>query len=83
MSTARDVDAAVAAAAQAFPGWSETPPVIRARAMFAFKALLEPHFEELARHRHHRAWQDAGRIARQRAARRSNASKSRAARRRC
>ena len=30
-------------------GWSETPPVVRARAMFRFKALLEEHFEELAR----------------------------------
>jgi malonate-semialdehyde dehydrogenase (acetylating) / methylmalonate-semialdehyde dehydrogenase len=49
MSTARDVDAAVAAAAKAFPDWSETPPVVRARAMFRFKALLEQHFEDLAR----------------------------------
>ena len=37
------------AATAAFPGWSETPPVVRARAMFRFKALLEEHFEELAR----------------------------------
>ena len=49
MSAAADVDAAVTAAAKAFPGWSETPPVIRARAMFAFKALLETHLDELAR----------------------------------
>jgi malonate-semialdehyde dehydrogenase (acetylating)/methylmalonate-semialdehyde dehydrogenase len=49
MSAASDVDAAVKAAAAAFPGWSETPPVARARAMFTFKALLEEHFEELAR----------------------------------
>ncbi|HUR19657.1 MAG TPA: CoA-acylating methylmalonate-semialdehyde dehydrogenase [Vicinamibacterales bacterium] len=49
MSAAADVDAAVTAAAQAFPGWSETPPVIRARAMFAFRALLETHLDELAR----------------------------------
>src|SRR3954463_15727526 len=47
--TALDFDAAVTAARQAFPGWSETPPVVRARAMFRFKALLEEHFEELAR----------------------------------
>jgi malonate-semialdehyde dehydrogenase (acetylating)/methylmalonate-semialdehyde dehydrogenase len=54
--TARDigkvgdlVDAAVKAAARAYPAWSETPPVVRARAMFRFKALLEEHFEELAR----------------------------------
>jgi len=49
MSTARDVDAAVTAATQAFAGWSETPPVIRARAMFRFRALLDEHFEEIAR----------------------------------
>lgn len=49
MSAAADVDAAVAAAAKAFPGWSETPPVLRARAMFTFKALLEAHLDELAR----------------------------------
>ena len=49
LSTGRDLDAAVTAARQAFPGWSETPPVVRARTMFRFKALLEEHFEELAR----------------------------------
>jgi malonate-semialdehyde dehydrogenase (acetylating)/methylmalonate-semialdehyde dehydrogenase len=49
LSTSADVDAAVAAATAAYPGWSETPPVVRARAMFRFKALLEEHFEELAR----------------------------------
>jgi malonate-semialdehyde dehydrogenase (acetylating)/methylmalonate-semialdehyde dehydrogenase len=49
LSTATDVDTAVAAATTAFPGWSETPPVVRARTMFKFKALLEEHFDELAR----------------------------------
>ncbi len=49
MSTGADVDAAVAAATKAFPAWRETPPVARARAMFTFKALLEAHFEDLAR----------------------------------
>ncbi len=49
MSTAADVDAAVKAATAAYPAWSETPPVVRARAMFAFKARLEEHAEELAR----------------------------------
>ncbi len=48
LSTARDVEVAVAAATKAFAGWSQTPPVVRARAMFRFKALLEDHFEELA-----------------------------------
>jgi malonate-semialdehyde dehydrogenase (acetylating)/methylmalonate-semialdehyde dehydrogenase len=49
LSTGADLDAAVQAAARAFPEWSETPPVIRARAMFRFRQLLEDHFEELAR----------------------------------
>jgi malonate-semialdehyde dehydrogenase (acetylating) / methylmalonate-semialdehyde dehydrogenase len=49
LSLATDVDAAVRAASAAFPGWSQTPPVVRARAMFAFRQQLEQHFEELAR----------------------------------
>jgi malonate-semialdehyde dehydrogenase (acetylating) / methylmalonate-semialdehyde dehydrogenase len=49
LSTAVDVDAAVKAAAAAFPAGSETPPMVRARSMFAFRAKLEEHLEELAR----------------------------------
>src|SRR3954471_8302086 len=49
LSTAADVDVAGKAARGAFPEWSETPPVVRARTMFAFKQKLEEHFEELAR----------------------------------
>ncbi len=49
LSTGEELDAAVQAARRAFPGWSETPPVVRARAMFRFKELLEAHFEEIAR----------------------------------
>ena len=49
LSTGADVDRAVQAAAAAYPAWSETPPVVRARTMFAFKQQLEEHFEELAR----------------------------------
>jgi len=43
-----DVDAAVAAARAAFPGWAATTPLRRARVMFAYKALLEAHAGELA-----------------------------------
>lgn len=43
-----DVDRAVQAAARAFPGWSETPAVERARLMFRFRELLLDHAEELA-----------------------------------
>jgi malonate-semialdehyde dehydrogenase (acetylating) / methylmalonate-semialdehyde dehydrogenase len=46
---ARHVDAAVQAAAAAFPDWWEMPAVERARILFRFKALLEQHFEELIR----------------------------------
>lgn len=49
LSTRQDVDAAVEAAKKAFPEWRDTPPVVRARAMFRFKALLEEQFEEIAR----------------------------------
>ncbi len=44
-----EVNAAVEAAAAAFPSWSETPAFERARVFFKFKALLEGHFEELIR----------------------------------
>lgn len=49
LSGAAEVDAAVQAALAAFPRWRGTPPVVRARYLFAFKALLESHFDELAR----------------------------------
>jgi len=49
LSRATDVDTAVRAASAAFPGWSETPPVVRARTMFKLKQLMEEHAEELAR----------------------------------
>jgi malonate-semialdehyde dehydrogenase (acetylating)/methylmalonate-semialdehyde dehydrogenase len=46
---AREVDAAVQAAAAAFPAWLETPPADRARVMFRFKMLMEQNFEDLVR----------------------------------
>lgn len=46
--TSKHVEAAVAAADAAFPGWWETPASERARVLFKFKALLEECFEELA-----------------------------------
>src|ERR1700723_2673546 len=42
-----EVNAAVQAAAAAFPAWMETPPVERVRVLARFKTLLEEHFEEL------------------------------------
>ncbi|MBC7768167.1 MAG: CoA-acylating methylmalonate-semialdehyde dehydrogenase [Phycisphaerales bacterium] len=47
-STARDVDAAVQAAAAAFPAWAATNPQRRARVLFAFKQLVEANMDELA-----------------------------------
>jgi malonate-semialdehyde dehydrogenase (acetylating)/methylmalonate-semialdehyde dehydrogenase len=44
-----EVNAAVEAAAAAFPAWMETPPVERARILFKFKALLDDNFEDLVR----------------------------------
>ncbi|HMP72818.1 MAG TPA: CoA-acylating methylmalonate-semialdehyde dehydrogenase [Kiritimatiellia bacterium] len=43
------VDQAVQAAADAFEGWWQTPPVERIRILFRYKMLLEDAFEELAR----------------------------------
>jgi malonate-semialdehyde dehydrogenase (acetylating)/methylmalonate-semialdehyde dehydrogenase len=43
-----EVAAAVAAAKAAFPAWSETAPLTRARLMFKFKELLDAHTDELA-----------------------------------
>jgi malonate-semialdehyde dehydrogenase (acetylating) / methylmalonate-semialdehyde dehydrogenase len=48
LSGGAEVEAAVRAAASAFPGWSRTPVMERVRLMFRFKQLLEDHFEELA-----------------------------------
>jgi phenylacetaldehyde dehydrogenase len=43
-----DVDAAVAAARQAFDGWRKTTPLKRARILWAIADLLEAHIDELA-----------------------------------
>jgi malonate-semialdehyde dehydrogenase (acetylating) / methylmalonate-semialdehyde dehydrogenase len=49
LSSAADVDAAVQAATRAFPSWRDTPVNTRAQVLYKFKALLEEHFDELAR----------------------------------
>jgi malonate-semialdehyde dehydrogenase (acetylating)/methylmalonate-semialdehyde dehydrogenase len=48
LSTGEDLDAAVAAAKKAFSAWRDTPPVVRARALFRFRELLEANFEEIS-----------------------------------
>jgi malonate-semialdehyde dehydrogenase (acetylating) / methylmalonate-semialdehyde dehydrogenase len=42
-----DAEAAIAAASAAFPSWSATPPVDRARVFFRFRHLVEQNFERL------------------------------------
>jgi malonate-semialdehyde dehydrogenase (acetylating)/methylmalonate-semialdehyde dehydrogenase len=49
MASAQEVEQAVAAAYQAFPAWSETPPLRRARILSKFKELIEQNLESLAR----------------------------------
>ena len=49
LSPAVDVDAAVQAAAKAFPAWRQTPAVERARVLFRLKALLEDNADEISR----------------------------------
>jgi len=44
-----EVQAAIADAARAFPGWAAAPAVKRSRVMFRFRELLEEHADELAR----------------------------------
>ncbi|GBR00149.1 CoA-acylating methylmalonate-semialdehyde dehydrogenase [Asaia lannensis] len=44
----RDVDDAVAAARAAFPAWSQTTPLARARVLFRFRDLIEKHARDLA-----------------------------------
>ncbi|MGD2167853.1 MAG: CoA-acylating methylmalonate-semialdehyde dehydrogenase, partial [Gammaproteobacteria bacterium] len=43
------VDAAVESARDAFPAWSETPALRRARVFFRFKTLLEKHIDDIAK----------------------------------
>jgi malonate-semialdehyde dehydrogenase (acetylating)/methylmalonate-semialdehyde dehydrogenase len=47
-ATAHEADAAVRAAAAAFPAWSETSLVKRAAVLFAFRELVREHTAELA-----------------------------------
>src|SRR3546814_14684967 len=45
---AREVDMAVKAALDAFPGWAATPPHVRARALLRFRDLIERDVDRLA-----------------------------------
>jgi malonate-semialdehyde dehydrogenase (acetylating)/methylmalonate-semialdehyde dehydrogenase len=45
--TQSEVDAAVNAAARAFPAWADTPIPVRVQLLFRFKQLLDAHLDEL------------------------------------
>ncbi|HSV83960.1 MAG TPA: CoA-acylating methylmalonate-semialdehyde dehydrogenase [Ramlibacter sp.] len=49
ISSAADIDDAVRAAEAAFPAWSNTPPIRRARVLFKFLELLNRNRDRLAR----------------------------------
>ena len=49
MADAAEVNAAVEAAAAAFPEWRRTPPEDRIQPLFKLKVLLEEHVDEIAR----------------------------------
>src|ERR1700693_2828747 len=49
LAAAAEVDAAVQAAAKAFPGWAATPPLTRARVLFKFLELMNREQDNLAR----------------------------------
>jgi malonate-semialdehyde dehydrogenase (acetylating)/methylmalonate-semialdehyde dehydrogenase len=49
MADAADVNAAVEAAAAAFPEWRRTPPEDRIQPLFKLKMLLEDHIDDIAR----------------------------------
>ncbi|KHJ59611.1 aldehyde dehydrogenase family protein, partial [Burkholderia glumae] len=48
LGDASDVEAAVASAKRAFAGWSDTPPIRRARVMLRFLELMNQHRDALA-----------------------------------
>ena len=48
LASVEEVNAAVASAKAAFPAWSETPPIRRARVMNNFLVLMNQHRDELA-----------------------------------
>jgi malonate-semialdehyde dehydrogenase (acetylating)/methylmalonate-semialdehyde dehydrogenase len=49
LASSNETAVAVAAAANAFPAWRDTPPLKRAAVLFRFKELLERHADEIAR----------------------------------
>ncbi len=48
LANAREVDAAVAAAKAALPGWANTPPAKRSQIMFKFRDLINQNLDKIA-----------------------------------
>ena len=48
LASAEEIQSAVENAANAFPGWAETPPGRRAQVLYAYRELLYRHMDELA-----------------------------------
>ncbi len=49
LASADEVNAAITNAAEAYVGWSATPPLLRARVLFKFKELLEKRRDDIAK----------------------------------
>ncbi|MBR0566104.1 CoA-acylating methylmalonate-semialdehyde dehydrogenase [Azoarcus sp. L1K30] len=62
MASRATVEQAIAAAEAAFPAWRKTPPLKRARILFAYKALLDKHADRIVAaivEEHGKVWEDA------------------------
>jgi malonate-semialdehyde dehydrogenase (acetylating)/methylmalonate-semialdehyde dehydrogenase len=49
LSAPEEVEEAARSAAEAFPGWRETPPTQRIQYLFKMKNILERHFDDISR----------------------------------
>ena len=62
MASRATVEQAIASAEAAFPAWRKTPPLKRARILFAYKALLDKHADRIVAaivEEHGKVWEDA------------------------
>ena len=62
LASTKDINDAVASAAEAFESWSNKPPLQRARIMFKFKELIEKNSDELTKiivSEHGKVYEDA------------------------
>lgn len=48
LANQEDVNTAVAAAKNALPSWSDTPPAVRAKILFKWRQLIDEHMDDLA-----------------------------------